>query len=398
MVLAQVEKDIIGLANLINFYLPPFPIHWNAGYQQLVLLTPKHLCLPFGLGLVNIILSSIGSGLLLLFHFKGSLNVRFTSQDVVNHIIAAAFLGFLTLVTVIVLRHGKSTLTGYNQILKLSSQLKCTYKRQFGKMKYLQTRENKESLILLTLVLQLPLIPFIITISCVVYDLDLLHFLFEEFVLTNSVWNRTFWEIVLTQLLRFICMFHVSAESNRAFCFIEIHLIIFLASIRRFLIIVSKEMQIHRFCCLYRQFAIAYSSIRDCFNSFLMLVYQLLFLVTLLILWFISKGYGKVEMGIYVLACIWGVMLLLFDFVVLPMLSRTGVLCKKVVTSKQTFAKRRWRLRKWNLRKLEMLEVNAVYVIKPCCGNLFECNENSMVEFLTELNFRWIDAMLVFDL
>lgn len=395
MSLSPIEKGTVEFAQLFFFYLPPFPFHWNHNYSQLECRS-RLFMIPWLIALLNIFLDFLACSWLVVLHCRGMFsNVKFTNQDSFSQACCVPILYTISLLSCTVFRHGNSSLIGFNKILALCKRAELHYSKYFQKMNYLKERENRESLFLIVLVSQLPLTPWIMIVTCLAFNLESYYFLLEEYILTQPVWRRSVRENYFALLCRICFLLHVSSESCRIVGIAGSNLLIFLTRIRRFLLIVSKEKQRSKFYQTYREFFLAYGCLQDCFNACLKLVYQLLFVCSIQILWFACKGYGKVQFGIYLLICMTGVCVLSINVVVLPMLFRTGVLCKKVLRLQKRLGANSYRLNKTRKSKLEMLQLNSLTYIKINCGSVFECNEDSMVVFFTQLNLRWFDAMLL---
>lgn len=352
--------------------------------------------IPWSLAILNISLNTIGCGLLVLLYSRAKLEVPFTNLDSICQAFCIPITYTISLICITGFKHGNSSLLGFNAILQICMKAELHYSKYYRNMNYLKKRENKESVFLITLVLQCPLFPWLLTMTCLALNLEVYYFLLEEYVLTQPVWGRSVAENYVALIVRFCCILHVSSEAARLTGIGASSLLIFLTRIRRFLLIVSKEKRPSRFYKAYRPFYLAYGCLQDRFNFCLMLVYQALFVVSIQSLWCACKGYGRVQAAVYVMVCLTGVLVLLTNVIVLPMLFRTGVLCKKVLSLQKRRAKRRYVLSKTRINRMELVQLNSLNYLKLSCGSLFECDDDSMVVFFTQLNLRWFDAILLF--
>lgn len=396
--LSIAEELACKFSHLFFFYLPKFPIHWSADHTHLVYTIPRYRWYPWFFAMFDVFLVGSHCFILLMLHYLGHPFPGFSKEVLIIQTFCGLLLVAMAIISKKVYQHGGPVMLGANVIFRFCKNVEQKYFQHYRTAYWLKARESRESTFLIFLSFAMPVVPFLITLVCLTLDLDCIHFLLERFFLTSPSWLRSSKEINLAIFFRLAVLFHVSSETTRTLIHFIITLQIFVTRTRRVLILLSKEINLTRFDQLYRQFYLAHFSVQSCFNDCFMVILQGLFLLTVEDLWMLCKGYGKVSPGIYLLFLLFGGTLIGATACILPMIIRSNVLCNDLLNYRKKQAEFRWIKRRTMGRLVEYMKIRSLQPIKISSGSLYHMNEKTSIVYLTNLNLRWVDSMLLFRL
>ncbi|CAL8098756.1 unnamed protein product [Orchesella dallaii] len=229
-------------------------------------------------------------------------------------------------------------------------------------------------------------------------DLDFIYFLMEDML--PSPLHRSSATILHTLILRAVLIFHFVSELARSSAMLGTMLLIYTTTVESILTILQADnlVSMPHFFDRYSQCFIAICATEGLQRDLLIAIVGMMYWITLVGLWFVFEGYGKINDLLYFTMLMCVVDFIVTAFIVTSKiissldLSRTLVKKRKMEAAKG-FLVARNKSNKYNLAKSKSLQC-----LKLRIGIFYNVDRNAVVEYCDKMAGDLINATIAFEI
>lgn len=386
------EKLVYKLSEKLFSFLPPFPIQFSEGFDQIIVSEncSHQLYLERALRAAFIYASTCFS---LIFWHVAIHPIRiYKLFPLLLHTCIVIGFGTIIYLCLTIKRNWTGIQNAYKGFIDLQNQPKLSKHRDL-KDKYANRADQFLLLALPTVVL----ISIAVPISLVWMNIDVAYFIFEVVVQNPSIIFHPLITVV-SILFRLLLNLPIFLEIYRTGYMLTLMVASVLLDGRRILLIILTRLSTPRdFLKYYTLFFICQLWIWECLNSVIFYAIGCTFWCSVVFIWMCVTGVQSgINLTLYV-CCLSGALVAVVGAsVILPLIAKTAILVEEHILFRNHQTYRLYKEYKTTGRLAEQKEMMAVKRMQFQFGHFFELKKDIVPTYFSQLSTRVCDMVLVF--